>query len=327
MNHVHVAAAILKKDGRILICKRPADKKMGGLWEFPGGKLEPFETPEAALIREMREELEADIEIEGLFRRLETDTVCLHFFDCTLKSDHLRQLEHPEIAFVLPKDLATYHFCPPDAPIVAELMRKPRFANYIWDLDGTLTDTYPGMTKGMQQALHDFGIEADMDELANLMKRSVRTAMQRYPAPEADLRAAYTLYEQALNQTAQPVPYAHEALQKIQAFGGMNHIFTHRDKLTMPLLNRLFPDIVFGQIITPKSGFPLKPAPDALNAICERGGFKKESAMMVGDRDIDIICASNAGMAGCLLDPGGFYKDFETDFRVDNLKHFCERFI
>lgn len=51
------AAALIDRDGRILIAKRPEGKKMAGLWEFPGGKVEPEETPEAALIRELREEL------------------------------------------------------------------------------------------------------------------------------------------------------------------------------------------------------------------------------------------------------------------------------
>ncbi|MFN8971783.1 MAG: NUDIX domain-containing protein, partial [Alphaproteobacteria bacterium] len=52
-----VAAALIDPDGRVLLAQRPESKAMAGLWEFPGGKLEPGETPEAALIREMREEL------------------------------------------------------------------------------------------------------------------------------------------------------------------------------------------------------------------------------------------------------------------------------
>src|SRR5690349_3635552 len=61
-----VAAALIDADGRVLVQQRPADKAMAGLWEFPGGKVEPGETPEAALIRELREEL-----------GIETQTACL----------------------------------------------------------------------------------------------------------------------------------------------------------------------------------------------------------------------------------------------------------
>lgn len=61
-----VAAALINGDGRVLLAERPADKNMGGLWEFPGGKVQPGETPEAALVRELREEL-----------GIETSTGCL----------------------------------------------------------------------------------------------------------------------------------------------------------------------------------------------------------------------------------------------------------
>jgi 8-oxo-dGTP diphosphatase len=54
------AAALIDADGRVLICRRPEGKAMAGLWEFPGGKVEPGETPEATLIRELKEELDID---------------------------------------------------------------------------------------------------------------------------------------------------------------------------------------------------------------------------------------------------------------------------
>jgi len=55
-----VACALIDTDGRILLAKRPNDAQMGGLWEFPGGKIEPEETPENALVRELKEELDID---------------------------------------------------------------------------------------------------------------------------------------------------------------------------------------------------------------------------------------------------------------------------
>jgi 8-oxo-dGTP diphosphatase len=60
------AAALVDSEGRVLIAQRPAHKSMGGLWEFPGGKVEPGETPEAALIRELKEELDVDAAADAL---------------------------------------------------------------------------------------------------------------------------------------------------------------------------------------------------------------------------------------------------------------------
>ena len=56
-----VAAALIDADGRVLICQRPAGKQLAGLWEFPGGKVEPGETPEECIIRELKEELDIDV--------------------------------------------------------------------------------------------------------------------------------------------------------------------------------------------------------------------------------------------------------------------------
>ncbi len=60
------AAALIDADGRVLLAERPAGKPMAGMWEFPGGKVEPGETPEAALIRELREELGIDVAVSCL---------------------------------------------------------------------------------------------------------------------------------------------------------------------------------------------------------------------------------------------------------------------
>ncbi len=121
------ACALVDTDRRVLICQRPEGKMMAGLWEFPGGKLEPDETPETALIRELREELS-----------IRTEAACLApltFASHSYGSFHLmmplyvcrkwqgipQALEHAAIKWVRPRDLRDYPMPPADGPLIAPL--------------------------------------------------------------------------------------------------------------------------------------------------------------------------------------------------------------
>ncbi len=120
-----VAAVIHDSLGRILLARRPDDRHMGGLWEFPGGKVEPGEDPQAALRRELREELTVEIEVGRLLDRahhaepgLEID---LLFFEAKVVSGAPFPVDDQEIAWVAPADLASYPTPPADARLVARL--------------------------------------------------------------------------------------------------------------------------------------------------------------------------------------------------------------
>jgi len=122
-----VACALVDADRRVLIAQRPASKSLGGLWEFPGGKLEAGESPEAALIRELEEEL-------GIL----TKTACLaplafasHAYDgfhllmplyvCRKWQGQPQALEHDALKWVRPQALRDYEMPPADAPLIAHL--------------------------------------------------------------------------------------------------------------------------------------------------------------------------------------------------------------
>jgi 8-oxo-dGTP diphosphatase len=119
-----VTAAVVERDGRLLVTRRLAGSHMGGFWEFPGGKCEPGELPDACLARELLEELgvAADVHQE-IYRTTYTygDRVLdLRFFKCDLAADP-RPLLGQEIRWVLRHELQSLDFPPADAELVARL--------------------------------------------------------------------------------------------------------------------------------------------------------------------------------------------------------------
>jgi 8-oxo-dGTP diphosphatase len=122
---VIVVAAIIRKDGRILITRRPNDVHLAGLWEFPGGKVEPGESLEVALQREILEELGIKIRVYDEFFRIDHDyprkSVRLHFFNCTVSEGEAQCLEVAELQWIKPEDLLNYEFPPADTELLAKL--------------------------------------------------------------------------------------------------------------------------------------------------------------------------------------------------------------
>ena len=122
-----VACALVDVDGRVLLSRRPPGKPLAGLWEFPGGKVDPGERPEDALIRELAEELDITV-VDAC---LAPFTFASHAYDdfhllmplyvCRRWGGTARPLEGQEIAWVRPVRLADYEMPPADRPLVAML--------------------------------------------------------------------------------------------------------------------------------------------------------------------------------------------------------------
>ena len=121
------AVALVDPDGRILIAKRPPGKSMAGLWEFPGGKVHDRETPETALIRELREELSIDVKQACLApftfasHRYDKFHLLMPLYLCRRWEGLVTPLEGQEIKWVMPDRLADYPMPPADQPLVAML--------------------------------------------------------------------------------------------------------------------------------------------------------------------------------------------------------------
>ena len=120
-----VALALFDADGRLLLQQRPAHKHHGGLWEFPGGKIEDNESAASALEREIREELDCLVrvgqEITTTSHEYDFGIVTLTTFYCTLLSGTPRTSEHAAIAWLAPKDLLTLEWAPADIHAVAKI--------------------------------------------------------------------------------------------------------------------------------------------------------------------------------------------------------------
>lgn len=124
---VSVAAAVMvDRDGRVLLAQRPEGKPMAGLWEFPGGKLEPDETPEVALVRELHEELGVETGIGCLspltFVSHRYEDVGVHMvmfvFVCRVWRGAVQSKENQSFAWVYPRDFRNYMMPPADLPLI-----------------------------------------------------------------------------------------------------------------------------------------------------------------------------------------------------------------
>ena len=113
-----VVAALIQKDGRFLICQRPAHKARGLLWEFVGGKVEPGESKAQALIRECREELGVTVTVQDVFMEVTHEypdlTVHLTLFYARIAEGEPQKLEHNDLRWITPRELPQYPFCPAD---------------------------------------------------------------------------------------------------------------------------------------------------------------------------------------------------------------------
>jgi mutator protein MutT len=117
-----VTAGIIRREGMILIAKRPEGRHLAGFWEFPGGKQEAGEGLETCLKRELYEELGMEIQsaipLWTVQHEYATQKTTLHFFDCPKVLGTPSPMEGQEIRWVSPKDLQTYTFPPPDRAII-----------------------------------------------------------------------------------------------------------------------------------------------------------------------------------------------------------------
>jgi len=195
--------------------------------------------------------------------------------------------------------------------------------NLIWDFDGSLFNTYPAMVRLFKQALLRKGYVASENEILSLMKDTLGKAVDFY----LDRGVDYAFYkdfkksEEELDPAEQP-PFegAREVCSIVVRNGGKNLIITHRSRKTaFKLLSYYEMTSLFSDIITRESGFKRKPDPDAFVSAIRNYRLNPRSTLSIGDRDLDVIAARDAGTKTCFFSQNGSRPTIRVNFTIDNL--------
>ncbi len=207
------------------------------------------------------------------------------------------------------------------------------FRHFFWDFDGTLYNTYGRITRAAQQALCDLGLPVSYGEVYQHVKRSLHTVYLTFAQPlsitEDTFMAAYRSHSETEGPESMMLyPGAREFLERVQQNGGKNYLYTHRGRQSaFAAMERDGITCLFADFVTSADGFPSKPAPDALQHLTGKHHLPLSECIMMGDRDIDLEAAQNAGMASCLFDPDDFYAGYPAGLRFFDYKAMQEHFF
>lgn len=197
-----------------------------------------------------------------------------------------------------------------------------RYDNIIWDFDGTLFDTYPAMCRDLRQVMAGLGVRTELEDLLVRFTASRDTVLEwcgeRAGLPAGEIDRVYRAWVAEHGQPeAHPFPHAREFLERFQAAGGKNFVFTHRsgsvhDYLAGEGLTQYFTDVV-----SAGTTYAKKPDPAGNNYLITTHGLDRNRTLAVGDRELDVLAAKNAGIDACLVDPA--LPETAADWRIRDL--------
>ncbi|PZP16983.1 MAG: haloacid dehalogenase [Brachybacterium faecium] len=198
----------------------------------------------------------------------------------------------------------------------------------IWDLGGTLMDTYPDVDRTLAGVVHDEVDDAAIMEVARLTRISsshaISTLAERYGKPEAELRDAYEALEDQWEQQAPPlVDGALQVMEAIRESGGLNLVATHRDRASATVLVDSLGLPVDDMVCAP-DGFPRKPDPAMNLELLRRHSLDPADCCAVGDRPGDVAAAEAAGIRGYLLVTPGIPLGEPGVRRIESLRELLE---
>ncbi|HFR3766139.1 HAD-IA family hydrolase [Streptococcus suis] len=191
---------------------------------------------------------------------------------------------------------------------------------FIWDLDGTLLDSYQAILAGIEETYAQFDIPFDREEIhAFILTYSVKDLLardaQKYGKDLAQLNQARANSLREKNTAIQLMEGAREVLEWTVQEGIQNFIYTHKSDNAFQVLEDLGVDHYFTEILTSDSGFARKPAPEALLYLIEKYDLDKSTTYYVGDRLLDVETALAAGIGSINLQIDGV----EGNIKIESL--------
>jgi len=193
----------------------------------------------------------------------------------------------------------------------------------VWDLGGTLVDTYPALDRAFAAVVAAHGETVDEAEVARLTRRSTSEAVTalagRFGIPAAEFEAANAALKRRWERYPAPaMPGARSLLDDLRAVGTLNLVVTHRDRASATsLLSGL--GLGVDDLISASDGFPRKPDPSMHLALLERHRLPAKSCLSVGDRPIDALAARRAGMPSAILASAEAPVEDKADYSVSSL--------
>lgn len=176
---------------------------------------------------------------------------------------------------------------------------------YIWDLDGTLLDSYGVIVEGAARTAAEAGLHDTAADVLRAVKQESVTAYLndvsvRSGIPFSRLLALYRTYAHGLDDRITLTDGAGETLEKLQRGGAVHFVYTHRGGSSEPILERLGIRQYFREIVTSKYGFASKPSGEGVRYLTEKYGLDPDQTWYVGDRTLDVLCAKDAGVRALL---------------------------
>lgn len=194
----------------------------------------------------------------------------------------------------------------------------------IWDLGGTLVDTYPDVDRALAGAVADTVDQALLHEVAVLTRQSsshaISTLADRHGVSEKRLRLAYDAVTQHWRRHPAPLQEgAREMLAAVRAGGGLNLVATHRDRGSASALLEAL-DVTVDDMVCAPDGFARKPDPAMPRELLQRHGLRPGQCLAVGDRPADVESARAAGVTGLLLVTPGIPQSTPGAHQIDALQ-------